>query len=122
MEESRTFSMDRTLRPARRGRYSETARSRPGHRAAGRHVLVPGRPRSLAIPGRGRADDLPERPAERAEADEPDVEADLRDAAIGLPQQEHRPLHPPPLEVAVRRLAERRLKRADEVRLADMGD
>ena len=53
------------------------------------------------------------------EAGEADVEADLGDAAVGLAQQEHRPLDPAALQVAVRRLAERRPEGADEVRLGD---
>ena len=44
--------------------------------------------------------------AERAEAVEADVEADIGDAAIGRSQQEHRALDAPALQVAVRRLAE----------------
>src|SRR5436309_1408025 len=55
-------------------RFSETARSRPGHREARRHGV------HLAAPpvGTGRlADDLAERPAERAQAGEAHVEADV---------------------------------------------
>src|SRR5262249_13115562 len=63
------------------------------------------------------ADDLAERAAERAEAEEADVEADLGDAALGLAQQEHRALDAAALQIAVRRLTERRLEGADEVRL-----
>jgi hypothetical protein len=37
-------------------------------------------------------------------------------------QQEHRALDPAALEVAVRRLAERRAEGSDEVRLGDAGD
>ena len=72
--------------------------------------------------GQYRADDRAERPAEGAQAGEADVEADVGDAPIGLAQQEHRPLYPPPLQVAVRRLAERGPEYADEVRLRDEGD
>src|SRR5262249_37508769 len=60
--------------------------------------------------------------AERAQAVEADVEADVGDAAIGRPQQEHRALDAPALQVAVRRLAERRAKRSDEMRLRHVSD
>src|SRR3954451_7661768 len=100
-------------------RFSETARSRPGHAEAGRRgpdgrapaVLAP----RLADDGAGRA-------AECAEAGEADVEADLGDAAVRLAQEEHRALDAPALQIAVRRLAERDAKRADEVRFRHMGD
>ena len=72
------------------------------------------------ICGRRLADDVAERPAERPQAGEPDVEADVGHAAVGLAQQEHRPLDPPALQIAVRRLAERGAKRPDEVRLRDV--
>src|SRR5215210_4814717 len=85
-------------------RFSKTARSRPRHREAVRDRF---RVRSTAVIGRRFAHDLAEGPAERAEAREAHVEADLGDAAVGLPEQEHRPLDPPALEVAVRGLAER---------------
>src|SRR6476620_2565101 len=102
--------MDGTLIRVLRGGYSKTARSRPGHRAAGRDAV--GARRAAARPVRRRrlADDLAERPAEGPEAPEADVEADLGHAAAGLAQQEHRPLDAPSLQVAVRRLAERRLE------------
>src|SRR3954465_8084649 len=85
-------------------RFSETARSGPV-----RDEAVGGAEREglRPVPRRRHPHDPPERPAERAQAREPDVEADLRDAAIRLAQQEHRPFHPSPLQVAVRRLAER---------------
>src|SRR5512133_3601580 len=99
--------------------FSKTARSRPGHREAVRDVVGD---RALAI-GRGRlADDRAEGPAERPEAREADVEADVGDAAIGLHEQEHRALDPPTLQVAVRRLAESGPEGADEVRLGHVGD
>src|SRR3954452_14178640 len=88
--------------------FSETARSRLRPREAARDRLD----RRVAPVLRRRApDDLAERPAERPEAREADVEADLGDAAVGLAQQEHRPLDAPALQVAVRRLAERRAER-----------
>ena len=111
---------DARCRSPRAAGFSKTARSRPGHREAGRHGGDVGR-------GRGRrVGDSPtivaERAAERAEAAEADVEADVGDAAVGLAQQEHRPLDPPALQVAVRRLAEGRPEGADEVRLGDVRD
>src|SRR5207249_10444537 len=75
-----------------------------------------------AIVGRVHADDVAEGPAEGAEAGEPDVHADVGDAAARLAQQEHGALHAPALEVAVGRLAESGAKRADEVRLGDARD
>ena len=62
--------------------------------------------RTLAVCRRRLTDDRAEGPAERPEADEADVEADLAHAAIRLAQEEHRPLHAAPLKVAVWRLAE----------------
>ena len=48
--------------------------------------------------GGGRlADDPAEERAEGTEALEADLEADVGDAAVGLPQEVHRPLHPAPL-------------------------
>ena len=51
-----------------------------------------------------------------------DVQADLRHRPLGLAQQRHRALQPAPLQVAVRRLSERLLERADEVRLGGQRD
>src|SRR5437879_6515701 len=67
------------------------------------------------------SDDLPERAAEGPRAGEADVEADVGDAAVGLAQQEHRALHPPPLQVTVRRLPEDGAEATDEVRAGEMG-
>jgi len=67
------------------------------------------------------ADDLPESAGEGAEAREAHVEADVGDAALGLAQEEHRPLDAATLEVAVRCLAEGGSEGADEVRLRDVG-
>src|SRR4051794_41122794 len=92
--------------------FSETARSPPDHPEARRDV-VPGARHALAIPRRRLADDVAEGAAERAQAREADVEADLGDAAVGLGQQRHRALHAAALQVAVRCLAERRAERAD---------
>src|SRR5438874_6757548 len=67
------------------------------------------------------ADDLPEHADEGSPAGEADVEADIGNGAVGLAQQEHRALHPPPLKVTERRLPEDGSEAADEVRLGDMG-
>src|SRR3954469_11249526 len=112
-------SMAATLAAAARPGFSETARSRPGHGEAGRHGHAGG---ARAVLGGRLAHDRAERPAERPQAGEADVEADVGHAAVGLDEQEHRPLDAPALEVAVRRLAERRPERPDEVRLGDVGD
>ena len=102
-------------------------RLRPGRepRPRGHHLDAVGRHDravTLAVV-RGRLpDDLVEHAAEGPEAREADVEADVGDAAVGLAQQEHRPFHPPPLQVAVRRLPEDGAEAPDEVGLGDMGD
>src|SRR3954463_1384161 len=80
--------------------FSETARSRHRHREARRHGH---RGRPGAVGARRGADDRAERPAEGPEAVEADVEADLGHAAVGLYEQEHRPLHAAALQVAMRR-------------------
>ena len=72
---------------------------------------------------RGRlANDLAEGASKCAETVESDVEADLGDPPIGFAQQLHRTLHPPALQVAVRRLAKSSPKLAAEVRGRDMRD
>src|SRR5918995_3649137 len=96
-------------------RFSETARSRPGLHEAGRDGSEVRR--SPPIGRRWLADDVGEGPAERAQAREAHVEADLGHAAVGLPEQEHRPLDPAALQVTMRRLAEGGAKGPDEVRL-----
>src|SRR4029077_16361818 len=101
--------------------FSETARSRPRHREAGGN-RARRRRAAPAIGERRLADDLAERAAERAEAGEADVEADVGDAAVALAQEEHRAFDPAALEVAMRGLAERRAEGPDEVRLGDVGD
>src|SRR3954469_19986716 len=99
-------NMGATLSAIGSGCFSETARSHPlHHETAGNRR----RARRAAAVLRGRlADDRPERPAERAQAAEADVERDLGHARVRLAQQRHGPLDAPPLQVAVRRLAERR--------------
>ena len=103
-----------------RARSSTRATARPHGRqldAVRRdHRAVP-----RAVVRRRLADDLAERAAERSQAGEADVEADVGDAAVGLAQQEHRALDPPPLQVAVGRLAEHGPEAAAEVRLARRG-
>src|ERR1044072_917925 len=108
------------IRAPRRLRWSGTAWSPPRHFEARRHAV---RHRAARAELRRRlADDLAERPAERGEAGEADVEADLADRVLRRAQEAHRALDAPPLQVPVRRLAERVLERADEVRLGHVGD
>src|SRR5436190_13574305 len=114
MDECVILSMPPTLIDGRPDYFSKTARSRPGHREAARRRLGAG---ALAVLARRLPDDRPERPAERAEAREADVEGHVGHAPIGLAQQEHRALDAAALEVAVRRLAEGRAEGADEMRL-----
>src|SRR4029450_13567253 len=102
--------MTATLTTSHRPRFSGTARSRPRP-----HEAVGDRDGDRALPVRaGRlAEDRTERPAERPEAREADVEADLTHAAIGLAQEESRALDAAALQVAVRRLGERRAELPD---------
>src|SRR5699024_5791322 len=66
--------------------------------------------------GRWRfADDVVEGTAERAQTGEPDIQADVGHAALRRAEQEHRPLDPTALEIAVRCLAERGTKGPDEM-------
>src|ERR671937_2081881 len=104
-----------TLLAGRRARFSETARSRPGLGEARRDRAQIRSP--PPVDRRRLSDDLREGPAERPQAGEADVEADLAHAAVGLAQEEHRPLHAPALQVAMRGLAEGRPEGPDEVRL-----
>src|ERR1041385_3224986 len=111
-------AMSANLVAGRPDDYSETARPRPRHRETGGHS--PAR-REPAILGRGLADDVTERAAERPEAGEADVETDVGHAAPRLPQQKHGALHSSALQVAMRCLAKRRTEGADEVRLGHQG-
>jgi hypothetical protein len=63
--------------------------------------------RTVAEPVMGRrlADNVAEGPAERAQAGEANVEANVGDASVGLAQQEHRSLDPAPLQIVMRRFA-----------------
>src|SRR5438067_13699098 len=109
------------------GRFSEPAllscRAHPRHRPTGRHEqrgALAGEARAVL---RGRlADDRAKRAAERAQAVEAHVEADLGDRARGLTQELHSPLHAAALQVAVRRLAESGAELAAEVRRGYLGD
>src|SRR4051794_33539750 len=108
-------NMGATLSPIGPGCFSETARSHPlHHEAAGDRRRAR---RGAAVLGGRLANDRPKGPAERAQAAEADVERDLGHARVGLAQQRHGPLDAPPLQVAVRGLAERRAEGADEVGL-----
>src|SRR5882672_8349840 len=94
--------------------FSKTARSCPRHGEASRD----GDNRSaLAVAGWRLADDVTEDPAEGAQAAEAHVQADVRHAPVGRPQQKHGPFDPTALEVPVRCLAKSGAKRPDEVRL-----
>src|SRR6476620_8010137 len=100
--------------------FSKTARSRPRlHEARRDRAEVRCAP---AIHGRRLAHDLGEGPAERAQAREADVEADLGHAAVRLPQQEHRALNAATLQVAMWRLAEGGAEDTNEVRFGYIGD
>src|SRR5688500_15574152 len=94
-----------TLDPVGAADFSETARPRPGHRKTGRRS---GHDRVLAVFGGRLADDVAEGARERAQAVEPDVEADVGHAAVRFPQQVHRALDAATLQVAMRRLAKSR--------------
>jgi hypothetical protein len=63
-----------------------------------------------------------ERPAECAQTAETHVEANVRYTPIRGTQEKHRALDAPALEIAMRRLAERRAEGADEVRLGYVPD
>src|SRR3954453_8042381 len=110
-------SMRGTLRSAIAIRFSKTAalrraaRSRPRHDHARGYIAGgagAGAP-CLAVGGRRHPDHVGEDPAEGAEARETDVQADLGHRPLRLAQQRHRALQSAPLQVAVRRLAERLL-------------
>src|SRR5438132_1820264 len=99
--------------------FSKTARSCPGHREAVRH----GHNRAaIAVGSRRLADDRLKTAAERAQAVEAHLEANVGHASIGGTQQEHRPLDPTALEIAVWRLAKGRAKGPNEMRFRDVGD
>src|SRR5918997_3389583 len=108
------------LLDARTARFSETARSRPRACEARRNGAKVGG--AAPIARRRLVDDRPERPAKGAEARKADVEADLAHLALGLAQEEHRPLNAPTLEVAMRGLAKGGAEGADEVRFRDVGN
>jgi hypothetical protein len=63
-----------------------------------------------------------ERPAERAKADEANLEADVRHRPVRFAEEEHRSLNSTPLQVAMRGLSERGPERPDEMSFRDLGD
>jgi hypothetical protein len=63
-----------------------------------------------------------ESPAERAQAAEADIEANVRYASVSGTQKKHRALNAPTLQVAVRGLSKRRAKGADEMRFRHLRD
>src|ERR1700730_11045620 len=93
------LSMRVSLVGRRRVRFSKTARSGPRHHEAGRSDQGAGAP---AVHRRRLADDVAEGSAERAQAVEANLAADVRHAAAGLAQQEHGALDAAALEIAVR--------------------
>src|SRR5437660_1730658 len=86
------------LGPVRRPGFSKTARSHVSHREARRHRL---HLRARPIHARRDADDLSKSAAESAQARKADVEAHVRDGALGLGKLEHRPLDPTALKVSM---------------------
>ena len=71
---------------------------------------------SGAVLRRGHAEHATEARRERADAPEPHGEADVRDRAVGVPQQRSGAFEPAHEQVLVRRLAELTLELAAEVR------
>src|SRR5262245_60057992 len=112
--------MSARLAPAPAVRFSKTARSRPRLHEARRDGLEVRGPPSVGA--RRLTHDGGEGPTERPQTREADVEADLGDTAVGLPQHEHRPLNPTALQVPMRRLAEGCAKDPYEVCLGDICD
>src|SRR6267143_3233648 len=109
------LTLDGVSRPG----FSKTARSRPGH---GEAVRDGHDGPALPVFARRFADDLLKTPAERAQADEADVQADLCHVTVGRTQQIHGALDAAALEIAMGRLAEGRAEGPDEVRLRNMRD
>src|SRR3954451_11991331 len=113
----RRVIMAATLVARRVPGFRKTALAGPHQReAAGDHRRWGGAV-AVAVRGRGLAHHLLERGGEPADAGDPDVERDLRDRVVGLPEAVAGALDPPSLQVPVRSLAELALERADEVRL-----
>ena len=102
-----------------RSGFSKTARSHPGHREARRHWQ---RASLRAIGNRRRSDDFMESAAERAEAVEADLEADVGHAAIAFPKQKHCALDTASLEIAVRRLTKCRSEGSRKMGFGNTGD
>src|SRR2546425_1704291 len=109
------LTLDRVSRPG----FSKTARSRPGH---GEAVRDGHDGPALPLFARRFADDLLKTPAERAQAGESDVQADLCHVTVRRTQQIHGALDAAALEIAMGRLAEGRAEGPDEVRLRNMRD
>src|SRR5262245_33022225 len=108
----------RTLRRPAPSVFSKTARSH-GARVHEREARRDGRGGSAAptppVPSRRLADQIAKCRAERTEALEADLEADLGNGQLCPAQQLLRALDPPPYEVLVGRLAEGSLEAASEM-------
>src|SRR5205807_8564209 len=104
------LSMAATVERGAVARFSEYAllpgRAHPRHRPAGWHPQCGIGREPRPVFRRRLSDDVTEGAAERAEAVETDVEADLGYGTVGLAQQLHGPLNPAALQVPVRGLAE----------------
>lgn len=104
----RALIMAMTLGGGAPGVVVQNCSVRSGPRAFKAHRYDAGDCRSRGPESRGGlTDDLLEAAAERREAREPHVGADLGDRAVRSSQQAHRPFDPAPLEVAAGRLSER---------------
>ena len=121
------LSMIGTLAAVAARRFFENALSAGGSQP--RHSPARRNPQGRAVASeagavaRGRFTDDPSKGvAERAEAAETDIEANLRHRTIGFAQQLHRPLHPSALKVPMRGLAERGPELAAEVSRRDVSD
>src|ERR1700719_3573652 len=99
-------------------RFSETARSGPRHRKAGRHGHDH---TAIAVFSGSHPHDFMKRAAECSQAAEANIEANVRHISCGFAQQEHGALDSPALKVAVWSLTKSRLEGTDEVRLGDIG-
>src|SRR5207248_751184 len=108
--------------------FSKTARlhrfSSPNTRAHRRQLHAVGRDDGTVSDPIARwrfTHDLGEGAAERPEAGEAHVEADVGHAPLSLAEEKHGALNAPALQVPMWRLAEYRAEAADEVRGRDMG-
>ncbi len=89
--------------------------------AARDHGVRGGRRIGRAVGGRRHPEHPPEARRERADALQPDREADVGDRAVGRPQQRGRALEPARQQVLVRRLTERAPELTAEVRRRQAG-